>query len=70
VQDDWPKFIAYKTSEEGAEVSRRNQQNAQKKEYHHKTGSGGYRTGIPKWEKMEEELLAKGIAPKSLDWPE
>jgi hypothetical protein len=41
-----------------------------KKQYHHKESSGGYRTGIPKWDKMKEDLLAKGIAPQSLDWPE
>jgi hypothetical protein len=32
-------------------------------------GSGGYATAIPKWEKMEADILAKGIAPESLNWP-
>jgi hypothetical protein len=30
------------------------------KKNHHKTGSGGYRTGIPKWEKWKKTCLAKG----------
>ena len=33
-------------------------------------GSGGYRSAIPKWQRMEESLLAKGINPFSIDWPE
>ena len=33
-------------------------------------GSGDYRSAIPKWQRMEEDLLAKGIHPYSLDWPE
>ena len=32
-------------------------------------GSGGYATAIPKWEKMEANILAKGITPESLNWP-
>ena len=32
-------------------------------------GSGGYRSAIPKWQRMEADLLAKGIYPFSLDCP-
>ena len=32
-------------------------------------GSGGYATAIPKWEKMEADILAKGITLESLNWP-
>jgi hypothetical protein len=70
LRDQWPKFVRYKTSEEGEERERRNQENAQKKIYHHKTGSGEYRTIIPKWERMEQDLVAKGVHPFSLEWPE
>ena len=35
--------------------------NAAKKKYHHKLGTGGYATAMPKWHKIEEALLAKGI---------
>ena len=33
-------------------------------------GSGGYRSAIPRWERMEADLLAKGIPPFSIDWHE
>ena len=48
---------------------RRNQENARQKVYHHGIGSGGYATAILKWEKMEADILAKGITPESLNWP-
>ena len=32
-------------------------------------GSGGYATAIPKWEKMEADILTKGSTPESLNWP-
>ena len=32
-------------------------------------GSGGYRSAIPKWQRMEADLLTKGIRPFSLEWP-
>ena len=66
----WNDFVQYKTSEEGEERVRRNQQNARQMRYHHKIGSGGYRSAIPRWERIEADLLAKGIPPFSIDWPE
>jgi hypothetical protein len=62
--------VRYKTLEEGEEWVRRNQQNARQKVYHHKMGSGGYRSAIPKWQRMEANLLVKGIHPFSFEWPE
>ena len=67
LRDDWPEFVRYKTSEEGEERVRRKQQNARQKVYHHKMGSGGYKSAIPKWQRMEEDLLVKGINPFSID---
>jgi hypothetical protein len=32
-------------------------------------GSGGYETAIPKWRKMEADIIAKGIKPESAKWP-
>ena len=32
-------------------------------------GSGGYASAIFKWEKMEADILTKGITPESLNWP-
>jgi hypothetical protein len=48
---------------------RRNQQNTQQKEYYHHMGSGGYKSAIPKWAKMESDILGKGITPESINWP-
>jgi hypothetical protein len=67
LRDQWPEFVGYETSEEGEERVRRNQENVQKKVYHYKTGSGGYRTAIPKWKRMEEDMVTKGIHPILLD---
>ena len=47
----WNDFVQYKTSKEGEERVRRNQENTRQKVYHHSMGSGGYTTAIPKWEK-------------------
>ena len=65
----WNDFIEYKTSAEGEAWVRRNQENARKKVYHHDMGSGGYDTAIPKWQKMEADIIAKGIEPESAKWP-
>jgi len=62
----WDEFVQYKTSEEGVSRVIKNQRNAQQKTYHHNLGSGGYPTAIKKWNKMEADLLAKGITPESL----
>ena len=35
----------------------------------HRLGLGGYKVAIPKWEKMENDLIAKGIVPQTLSWP-
>jgi hypothetical protein len=31
-------------------------------------GQGGYKSGKPKWKKMEDDLIAKGIIPEILKW--
>ena len=62
-------FVQYKTSKEGEEWVRRNQDNIRQKVYLHGMGSGGYATAIPKWEKIEADILAKGITSESLNWP-
>jgi hypothetical protein len=65
----WNDFVEYKTSREGEARVRINQENARKKVYHHDMGSGGYETAIPKWQKMEADIIAKGIEPESAKWP-
>ena len=62
----WNDFVQYKTSEEGEGLVRRNKENVARKRYHHHLGSGGYRSLIPKWEKMEAEIIAKGVVPQTV----
>ena len=33
-------------------------------------GSGGYAANKAKWEKMEDDLMAKNIILETADWPE
>ena len=42
IRDQWPPFVAHKTSEKSKKMSATNKLNAAKKENHHRTGSGGY----------------------------
>jgi hypothetical protein len=66
----WDEFVEFKNSEEGQARMIKNQENAKQKQYHHHLGSGGYRTAIPKWQKLEQEILGRGIEPESMHWPE
>jgi hypothetical protein len=43
-----------------------NKKNAAKKKYHHTMRQRGYKSGKPKWKKMEDDLIAKGIIPEIL----
>jgi hypothetical protein len=61
IKDHLDAFVEYKTSEEAKKRSEINKKNAAKKKYHHTMGQGGYKSGKPKWKKMEENLIAKGI---------
>ena len=36
----------------------------------HTLGQGGYKLAIPKWEKIEQDLLDRGIQPATMNWPE
>jgi hypothetical protein len=62
--------VAYKCSELGIQWVQRNKENASKKKYHHTLGKGGYKVAILKWEKMEKDLLVRGITPATFNWPE
>ena len=70
LKDDWPEFAAYRKSAVAVARSTQNKLNAQKKKYHHRLGSGGYKTALPKWEAYENELRKKGIIPQTDDWPD
>ena len=68
IKNQWADFVKYKTSEEALKRSKINKENAAKKVYHHVMGRGGYKTLRPKWEKMEKDLVEKGIHPETLEW--
>ena len=70
IRDHWPAFVAYTTSEKSKKMSAANKQNAVKKKFHHRTGSGGYLKARPKWSKAENDLLDKGIEPETMRWPD
>jgi hypothetical protein len=68
IRDHWDTFVEYKTSEKAKKRSEINKKNGTKKKYHHTIGQGGYKSGKPKWKKMEDDLIAKGIIPEILKW--
>jgi hypothetical protein len=68
-KDHWDAFVAYKCPELIQWVQR-NKENALKKKYHHSLGQDGYKVAIPKWEKMEQDLFARGITLATINWPE
>ena len=51
-------------------MSATNKINVAKKEHHHHTGSGGYVKARPLWDKAENDLIAKGVEPTTLNWPD
>ena len=66
----WPAFVAHKTSEKSKKMSGINKKNVAKKKHHHRTGSGGYLKARPLWDKAENDLIAKGVEPETLNWPD
>jgi hypothetical protein len=61
--------VEYKTSEDFSKVSAQAKQSRAKKEHDHHLGRGGYAFAVPKWRKMEEDLLAQGAVPAALIGP-
>ena len=70
IRDQWPAFVAHKTSEKSKKMSVTNKQNAAMKKHHHRTGSGGYLVAWPKWAKTENDLVDKGIERETISWPD
>ena len=62
--------MQYKSSELGIQKVQKPKDNASKKVYHHTLGQGGYKLAKPKWDKMEKDLLDRGITPVTINWPE
>ena len=69
-KDHWNAFVAFKSSELGIRNVQKTKENASKKVYHRTFGQGGYKMAKPKWEKMEQDLIDKGITPATINWPE
>jgi hypothetical protein len=65
----WDAFVKYKKSDEATQRSAKNKENADKKKYFHKLGTGGYKSAMPKWDKAESDMLDHGITPETLNWP-
>jgi hypothetical protein len=71
IKDHWKSFAEYKKSEIFAQKRAQAKNSACKKgEYNHHLGRGGYAVAIPKWRKMEQDLIAKGIISAVFQWPE
>jgi hypothetical protein len=62
--------VEYKKSEDFAKASARGKQSRAKNEHDHHLGRGGNAFVVPKWWKIEEDLLAQGTIPAVVDWPE
>ena len=62
--------MAHKTSEKSKKMSATNKINAAKMEHHHRMGSGGYLKARSLWDKAENDLIAKGVEPETLNWPD
>jgi hypothetical protein len=70
LRQQWPEFVAFKASERAKEMLEKNKANAEKKAHHHILGLGGYKSAVPKWEAMENELRNKGITLGTEGWLE
>ena len=65
----WEAFVQYKSSEDSEKKTAQAKENASKKKHFHHLGQGGYVSAIPKWQKMEDDLVARGIIPATFNWP-
>ena len=70
VKPYWEEFKQYKLSEEAQENSQQAKVNAANKKYTHHLGAGGYKKAIKKWQKMEQDLMDRGIRSTTWDWPD
>ena len=62
-------FVQYKSSENSEKKTAQAKENASKKKHFHHLGQGGYASAIPKWQKMKDDLIARGIVPATFNWP-
>jgi ribosomal protein L39E len=70
IKDHWKSFVEYKKNENFAQKSAQAKNSASKKgECNHHLRRGGYVAAIPKWRKMEQDLIAKGSYQQSFTGP-
>jgi hypothetical protein len=70
LKEHWMSFVEYKKSEDFAKASARGKKSCGKKGHGHHLGRGGYTLAVPKWRKMEEDLLTQGTIQVVYEWPE
>ena len=70
VKPYWEEFKQYKLSDEAQGKSQQAKMNAANKKYSHHLGAGGYKKSVKKWQKMEQDLIDRGIKPTTWDWPD
>jgi hypothetical protein len=63
-------IVEYKKSGDFAKASARGKKSRGNKEHDHHLGRGGYAFAIPKWRKMEQDILAQGTITAVVDWSE
>src|SRR3954466_11963525 len=63
LREQWPDFVQYKQSDKAKPKSAKNALHAAQKKYHHKMGTCGYKSAVPRWETMEKEMRARGVTP-------
>ena len=64
----WEAFVQYKSSEDSEKKTAQAKENASKKKHFHHLGQGGYASVIPKWQEMEDDLIARGIISVTFYW--
>ncbi|KAJ1269819.1 hypothetical protein BS78_06G007200 [Paspalum vaginatum] len=64
----WDAFVRHRQSEEAKAISAQNSASASSKKYHQNLGPTGYKGSEEKWEKMEADLVQKGITPATHNW--
>ena len=65
---DVRRLVQYKSSEDSEHRTAQARENASKKKHFHHLGQGGYKAAILKWQKMEEDLIAREIVPATFNW--
>ena len=63
----WDAFVQYKSFEDSEQRRSQAKENASKKKHFHHLGQGGYSTAILKRQKMEADLIARGIVPATFN---